>query len=95
MRGDRNFKGSDSSDPSVYFLFCATIKLEINIHIRAAYKDQYTHVFSPEVVECSALRRRLYTCQTKPNMGTKILRGLLVLVLCEFWSQSKLHVEGL
>ena len=22
MRGDRNFKGSDSSDPSVYFLFC-------------------------------------------------------------------------
>ena len=23
MRGDRNFKGSDSSDPSVYFLFCA------------------------------------------------------------------------
>ena len=27
MRGDRNFKGSDSSDPSVYFLFCAvTVK---------------------------------------------------------------------
>ena len=25
MRGDRNFKGSDSSDPSVYFLFCGKI----------------------------------------------------------------------
>ena len=26
MRGDRNFKGSDSSDPSVYFLFCDTVE---------------------------------------------------------------------
>ena len=24
MRGDTNFKGSDSSDPTVYSLYCAT-----------------------------------------------------------------------
>ena len=24
MRGDTNFKGSDSNDPSVYFLFCGS-----------------------------------------------------------------------
>ena len=27
MRGDTNFKGSDSSDPSVYFLCCAKGKV--------------------------------------------------------------------
>ena len=25
MRGNTNFKGSDSSDPSVYFLFCGNV----------------------------------------------------------------------
>ena len=29
MRGDRNFKGSDSRDPSVYFLFCDRVLNDI------------------------------------------------------------------
>ena len=31
MRGDRNFKGFDSSDPSVYFLFCGRYILNLYI----------------------------------------------------------------
>ena len=33
MRGDRNFKGSDSSDTSVYFLFCGINGAEISMPI--------------------------------------------------------------
>ena len=32
MRGDKNFKGSDSSDPSVYFLFCDLKTLNNYVH---------------------------------------------------------------
>ena len=31
MRGDTNFKGSDSSDPSVYSLFCGPVVNNIDI----------------------------------------------------------------
>ena len=31
MRGDTNFKGSDSSDPSVYFLLCGNSQFSVSI----------------------------------------------------------------
>ena len=34
MRGDINFKGSDSSDLSVYFLFCAAVTQTVAGNVR-------------------------------------------------------------
>ena len=39
MRGDTNFKGSDSSDPSVDFLFCATGKWVFILFINFSYSE--------------------------------------------------------
>lgn len=47
MYGDTNFKGPDSSDPSVYFLFCAQIMSKLYAHTAFALLgfDNSTEIF--------------------------------------------------
>ena len=50
MRRDRNFKGSDSSDPSVYFLFCDPINGSSFCAVRSACRyisqSKWLHLYN-------------------------------------------------
>ena len=57
MRGDRNFKSSDSSDPSVYFLFCdiALLRRAKSFVPRHVLEKMYNAFIIPHFYYCSTV----------------------------------------
>ena len=70
MRGDTNFKGSDSSHPSVYFLFC-----DLNVHhpMHGGGGGEAIEAIDPYVLHLQKTVNQRYTQKTPSCLFRRII----------------------
>ena len=84
MRGDRNFKGSDSSDPSVYFLFCGLVMSKLYYCSTVWSNTSTTNINKLQAVQNFAVR--IITNTRKYDHITPVLSSI-------GWLPVKKHLE--